>query len=253
MNKLVHRSKLFVGKNASTILTCMGGMGVITTTILAVKATPKALKLLEKAKEEKRGDLTKTEIVKTAGPSYIPAIASGAATIACIFGANILNKRQQAAIMSAYALLDNSYKEYKKKTIELYGEEANDNVIAEIAKDKYEETDLENEDDGKVLFFDYFSERYFRSTIEDVQRAEYRINRNLVMRDYAYLNEFYEELGIDPIDSGYKYGWSSGTNYERYWQQWIDFTHKKFVTDDGLEGYIIQMQHEPILGFEDYA
>lgn len=252
MNRLVHRSKLFLSRNSSTILTCAGGVGVIATSIMAVKATPKALKLIESAKEEKGEDLTHMETIRVAGPVYIPAVITGVSTLACIFGANILNKRDQAALMSAYALLDNSYKDYKKKVNELYGESAEVRVREEIAKDKYEE-DKHEVEDNKQLFYDYFSERYFESTIEAVQRAEYRINRTLIMRDYAYLNEFYEELGIEPIESGYKYGWSSGGNFARYWQQWIDFTHEKVVMDDGLECYIIVIQNEPILDFEEYA
>ena len=154
--------------------------------------------------------------------------------------------------MSAYALLDNSYKESKKKVIELYGEESDAHVKANIAKDKYEDTDIRPEN-GKQLFYDYFSERYFESTIEDVQRAEYRLNRTLTMRDYVYLNEFYELLGIDTIDAGYVLGWSVGSCLACYWQNWIDFTHEKVVMDDGLECYIVTMQCEPIPDFQNYA
>ena len=144
MNNLLSRSKLFCKRNGSTILTCIGGAGVVATTVLAVKATPKAIKLLEKAEEEKGEKLTKTEIVKVAGPVYIPTILSGASTIACIFGANILNKRKQASLMSAYALLDNSYKEYRGMVSELYGEEAEERIKSELAKDKYDEDFFEN-------------------------------------------------------------------------------------------------------------
>lgn len=252
MNNLVHHSKLFLNRNASTILTCVGGIGVAATAVMAIKATPKAMSLLDKARDEKGEDLTKSEIIRIAGPSYIPTIVTGVSTIACIFGANALNKRQQAALMSAYALLDSSYKDYKNKVAELYGEHAHERVRNDIAKDKYDESDIEVEENTQ-LFYDYFSERYFESTIETVQRAEYRINRHLVMRDYAYLNEFYEELGIEPIESGYEYGWSMGSNMDRYWQSWIDFTHEKVVMDDGLECHIIVMQNEPILGFADYV
>ena len=115
MNHLLHHSKLFFKRNSSTILTCVGALGVVTTSVLAVKATPKALALIEAAKEEKGEELTPVETVQVAGPVYIPAIVTGVSTIACIFGANALNKRQQAALMSAYALLDSSYKEYKAK------------------------------------------------------------------------------------------------------------------------------------------
>ena len=60
----------------------------------------------------------------------------------CIFGSNVLNKRQQASLASAYALLDTSFKEYKKKVIDLYNEEADIEIRNEIAKDKYEENDI---------------------------------------------------------------------------------------------------------------
>lgn len=254
MNRLVHQAQRFITKNAPTILTCVGGIGVIATSVMAVKATPKALDLLKEAKEEKGEDLTKLETVKVAGPVYIPAILVGVSTVSCIFGANVLGKRSQASIMSAYALLDSTYRDYKDKVEELYGEGASVKVREEIARDKYEEEDILGDDnDGKQLFFDYFSGRYFRATPEQVQRAEYVINRHLVMREYAYLNEFYEELGIEPIESGYDYGWSNGANMDRYWQSWVDFNHEKTVTDDGLECTIIVMHGEPILGFEDYS
>lgn len=251
MNKLVRKSQLFVKRNSSTILTCLGAAGVIATTITAVKATPKAVARLEQAKLEKGDTLTKLEIVQVTAPAYVPSILIGTATITCIFGANVLGKRQQASIMSAYALLDSSYKDYRKKVEDLYGEEVDTHIKKEVAKDKYKDGDVTVSKD-KELFYDLFSERYFESTIEEVQRAEYRVNRNLVMRDYAYLNEFYEELGIEPLDSGYRYGWSTGANMTLYWQTWIDFTHETMEMDDGLQCKIIEMQCEPILDFEDY-
>lgn len=75
-----------------TMLTCIGVVGVLGTAITTVKATTKANKLIENAKYAKGEDLTKMEIVKVAGPSYISPILFGAATIACMLGANILNK-----------------------------------------------------------------------------------------------------------------------------------------------------------------
>ena len=168
MNKLLQHSKLFVKRNGSTILTCAGCAGVVLTSVMAVKATPKAIRLLEAAEKEKGEKLTKLEAIKVVGPSYIPAIVIGVSTIACIFGANILNKRQQAALMSAYALLDNTYKDYQKKVEELYGDDANDQVKAEIAKDKYVDDEVTLTDDNKQLFYDEFSGRYFESTTHSI-------------------------------------------------------------------------------------
>lgn len=246
--------KLFFKRNASTILTCTGAIGVVATTIMAVKATPKALILLEQAEEEKGEKLTTTEAVVVAGPVYIPTVVVGVSTISCIFAANVLNKRNQASITSAYMLLDNSYREYKNKVKEMLGEDGELEIRNEIVKDKYNADDIpEDEDDGLELFYDEFSDRYFRSTLYKVQRAEYELNRNLVMRDYAYLNEFYESLDLAPVEEGFTVGWSVGSNLEYYWQEWIDFGHSKVLMDDGLECTIIYMMHEPRMDFDEYC
>lgn len=251
MNKLLRQSKTFLRRNGSTILTCVGGVGVVATAVMAVKATPKAVRLLEEAKKEKGEDLTKLETVKVAGPAYIPSILVGASTIACIFGANVLNQKQQASLMSAYALLDSSYKDYKKKVEELYGEEANGRIVEEIAKDKYEESDI-TVSDGKQLFYDDYSGRYFETTMEDVITAEYELNRIVTTQCGAYLNDFYELLGIEPTEYGDYLGWNAGELFDMYWNPWIDFRHEKVVMEDGLECYILTMLVEPSYDFENY-
>ena len=140
------KTKLFLKQNGSTILTCIGGIGVIATAVTAVKVTPKVVKLLEEERKLKDEELTKLEVAKIAGPYYIPSILIGVGTLACIFGANTLSRRQQASLASAYALLDSSFKEYKKKAIKLYGEESDKEIISEIARDKYIDEDIQVEE-----------------------------------------------------------------------------------------------------------
>lgn len=251
MNKLVNASKMFVKRNGSTILTCAGVSGVVATSVMAVRATPKALIMLHEAREEKGEDLTTMERIKTAAPAYIPTVLVGISTIACILGANALNKRQQASLMSAYALLDNSYKQYKSKVVDLYGEESDLRVREEIAKDKHA-GDGKVPDNDKVLFYDEFSGRYFESTTADVLKAEYEINKKLTTWGGVYLNEFYKLVGLPTTDYGDHLGWSAAGMYEMYWEQWLDFNHEKFMLDDGLEGYIITYGQEPTPGFEEY-
>lgn len=253
MNNLVKASVRFFRRNGSTILTWMAGVGVVGTVAVTTKATKEAVERVKHAEEAKGDVLTKTEVIKVAAPAYVPVVATGTATIACIFGANRLNKRQQAALMSGYALLDTSYKQYKKKVEELYGEDANQKVNEEIAKDHYENIDEDIKPKDKTrLFYDTFSMRYFESTIEKVQRAEYNLNRDLSMRDYVYLNEWYDYLGIDGIESGFNYGWTTWMNFDLYWQNWIDFSHTKTTMDDGLEVMVIDFFTEPQMNFEDY-
>lgn len=249
-HKLIRRSRAFLKRNSSTILTCVGAAGVVVTTVSAVKATPRALYLLEEAKREKGEELTKWEVVKATGPVYIPTVLLGVSTISCIFGANTLNKRYQASLISAYTLLDSSYKDYKKKVEDLYGEQVDNKIKAEIAKDRYEDPVELGEDEE--LFYDEFSERYFNATKYDVQQAEYRLNRDIQMQGWASLNDFYEYLDIDPIESGDALGWSEGGNFARYWQSWMDFNHHKVVMDDGLECTILSFFSEPYLEYESY-
>ena len=251
LQKFTKGAVSFVKRNSPMILTCVGAVGVVGTAVLTGKAVVKVSKLLEEAKEEKGEELTPIETLQVAGPVYIPAVFMGVATITCIFGANALNKKKQAALISAYTLLDSSYKEHKEKVNELYGEGADRNVRTEIVKDKYEENDI-SVDDGKQLFYDEFSERYFESTMEKVLEAEYELN-HIIARDCgAFLNEFYELLGIDKVNYGNYIGWSSFALVEMYWYCWIEFEHTKVTMDDGLECTIISMKQEPIFDPENY-
>lgn len=235
---LLNSSKLFLRRNSPTILTFLGAAGVVATSIAAAKATPKAMALLKKTKEEKGEELTKLEMVKVAGPAYIPAVAIGASTIACIFGANALNKKTQASIMSAYALLDTSYKQYKSKVKELYGENSDRNVKKEIAKDKFKDNDIHINNE-KILFFDFYSLRYFESTERLVLKAENRVNELLKLYGRASLNDFYESLGMPTAYTGYELWW----NVQKCPS--VEFTHDITTMDDGLECCVISMSVEP--------
>lgn len=244
-------NKHFWHRNGSTILTFLGGAGVIATTVVAVRSTPKALRLLEEATEEKGEDLTTVEKVKIAGPSYIPSILIGIGTLSCIFGANIMNKRHQAALVSAYTLLDSSFKEYKQKVEELYGENSDKVVSAELAKDNYEDEYEDEYEDDKRLFYDEYSRRYFRATNERVLRAEYELNKMVTEDNFASLNELYELLGIDKTDFGEYVGWSHSQLYEMYWSSWIHFRHQRVEMEDGMECYILHYT-DPMVEFDEY-
>lgn len=260
------KPNLFLKKNSATILTVAATAGVIITSVLSAKAAIKASRVLAH-KEEKKGEkLTFEETISAVWTIYIPPVVAGISTIACVFGANILNQRQQASLASAYALVDSSYKEYKAKLKELYGEEAHNNIVDAIAAEKCNDVHIfagsssqqlpstvsglassdtqEIESDSEPrLFYDEYSGRYFETTIEKVLLAEYHLNRNYILKGFARLNEFYEFLGLEPTDYGETAGWDiCGEIY------WIDFNHRKaFIGDDndGFECYIIEMPYYP--------
>ena len=260
IQKMLHESGLYIRKYSPVALSCAASIGVIVTAVVAVKATPKALVLIHTdSKKNHGGDphaYTKKEAVLSAWKCYIPAVAFGASTIACIMGANALNRRQQAALTSAYALVQNSYKEYKDKLKELYGEEAHNAIVNSIVAEKCKEVSISSPsfisnsslDFGEGMepeitrtFYDSFSQRYFESTIEKVIQAEYHLNRNFMFAGVIPLNDFYEFLGLERTDFGDKVGWSS-VNGDIYW---IDFNHHRLTLEDGMKIYIIDMVFEP--------
>ena len=240
------KSQVFLRKHSSTILTVVSAAGVVTTTVLAVKATPKALELLEEAKDEKGCELTVVETVKAAWKPYIPATITGLSTIACIFGANYLNTRAQASLMSAYAVLDSSYREYVEKSKELV-EDKDINIKHEIVKSKFDE-DMPL-DEEKELFFDYQSMRYFQSTFSEVKEAEYKFNQNFAMSGFACLNEFYDILGLPRVEYGYQLGWSTVLNDDVYGHDGLSFEYEKAELGDGMECWIMTMPCPPTLDY----
>lgn len=241
----------FLQKHSSSILAIVGAGGVIFTAVSAVKATPKALTLIDEAKKKKGEELTTVEVVQETWKCYIPTAVSGVLTIACIVGANILNKKHQASLTAAYALVNNRYHEYRDKVKDIYGEEADERIEREIMQAK--ETDLyapacigpatslnAGEYGDKVMFYDSFAERYFESTLVQVIEAEYHLNRNFILGGVVSLNDFYELLGLEPVEYGNDIGWSSFD--EIYW---IDFDNRKVQLEDGLECIIVSSLFDP--------
>lgn len=235
-------------RSSPTILTVVASVGVIVTTITAVRATPKAVKLLKEAELEKGENLTKVEIIRVAGPSYIPSALLGISTIVCIFGANALNQKKQASLMSAYVMLNESYKQYRKSAKIVYGEDADDKIHVEMAKDAMVATydwgyqvynmDMDSESE-RLLFYDLSSKKYFRTTMAAVLNAQYHVNRNLAIRGDCSLNEYLSFLGVEGIDGGDDLGWDISYMVEEMDCYWLDFNNYKSTLEDGLECIMI--------------
>lgn len=263
-NVLLNKSKLYLKRSSPTILTCVGTIGVVATSVLAVKATPKAITLIEQAEVEKslslgqnnesvNRQLTTLEVVRATWQCYIPTALVGLSTISCIFGANLLNKRNQASLVSAYTLLNQSYQQYRRSANIVYGDDADSKIKTQMAKDTYVSadgyslysTDMDPESE-QILCYDLFSKRYFNSTMAAVLNAQYHINRNLCLRGNTTVNEFYEFLGIDDIDCGDEIGWSMDVLMEGG-ITWLDFDNRQTTMDDGMVCCIISTLCDPII------
>lgn len=238
----------FVKNNSSKILSVVASFGAIATGAFSALGMYSALKDLKK-KEESNPHLSKKEKLFIALPHFIPSFGFATSTIACIIGIDILNKKQQNALTSAYMLLSNSYREYRNKVKELSGDETDLAVVSEIASKNLPEGKIS---ENKVLFYEAFSERYFESTMLDVMAAVYHYNRNFQLRQSASLNEFYDFLGIDRVE----YGDHLGFNAEQMWidgftAPWIDIHTQRAINCDGKEFYILQFDWDPIPNYTE--
>ena len=219
LSKIVRRVQHTLGKYSPQILTGIGVAGMVTTVVLAVKATPKALDLIEDKKEELDTDkLTVIDTVKVAWKPYIPAMATGVLSTVCIIGGNALGTRRTAALAAAYKISETALHEYKDAIIETVGEEKAKEVKEKVAQNKLDKNPVVEKqiivtNKGTFLCYDSLSGRYFQSDIETIRKAQNDINDYLFSEDYASLNMFYDFLGLEHTRLGAELGWKidSGT------------------------------------------
>lgn len=203
-----------VERESPTILTGLGVTGFITTVILAVRATPKAIWLLER--NEHAGDhiLSKTEIAKITWKCYIPTVLVGLGSIGCFVGANSISLRRNAVIASLYSLSEAALKEYQQKVIEVLGKSKEEKVHDALVQDKLDKDPASAKEvivtgKGETLFYDSWSGRYFKTDMETVRRIQNDLNaKQLGGEMYVSLNDLYDELGLECVEMGNHIGWS---------------------------------------------
>ena len=214
MTGLLHKAQNALNENAPVILTSVGIFGMFGTTVMAVKATPRAIELIERKREEKKVDkLPVIEIVKATWKCYIPAAVTGIASTGCLLRANSISTRRNAALLTAYNLSKSALNEYKEKVVETIGEKKEKTIVDAIAKDKVEKNQTPNSEvivteKGTTLCYDALFGRFFISDMETIKRAENALNRIITAHMYASLNEFYAEIDLPPVDMGSELGWN---------------------------------------------
>ena len=213
--KIAKSVRMTVSKHSPEILTGLGIAGMITTTVLAVKATPKALRLIEDAEEEKQEALTKSEVVKACWKCYAPATISGVFSTACLIGATSVNSRRNAALATAYKISETALTEYRDKVVETIGEKKETTVQDKLAEDRLKKDPIDKKEviitgKGKTTCYDYWSGRYFEGDIDQIKRAAIKLNQQMTLNAFGYasLNDFYDEIGLDHIGVGYDLGWN---------------------------------------------
>jgi hypothetical protein len=215
--KFARDVRLSLSRHSPEILIGIGIAGMVTTTVLAVKATPKALQLIEDKKEELDVEtLTPVEVVKTTWKCYIPTVISGVTSIACIIGSHSVNARRNAALATAYKLSETALTEYRDSVVETIGEKKERAVRDKVSEKQIEKNPISKTEvivtgKGNTLFFDPLSARYFYSDLEKIKRAENNLNKQIIcdaFDDGVTVNDFYAEIGLPPTDMGETLGWT---------------------------------------------
>lgn len=237
-------------KHSPEILAGIGVVGVVASTVLACKATMKINDVLEDAKDQldkvkevandpkyadqyNEDDAKKdisviyvqkgVEIVKI----YLPAIALGTVSLGCLLASNNILRKRNAALGAAYATLDKSYKTYRNRVAERFGDEVEKEIRYGIKAEKIEKTVIDEdgnevtvEEEVKVMDPNLYSDyaRFFDEASPYWQKdPEYNLmflkaqqqyaNDLLKARGRLFLNEVYEMLGIDKSKAGQIVGW----------------------------------------------
>jgi Family of unknown function (DUF6353) len=205
--------------NSPSLLTGLGVVGVVATGFLSFRAGFKSAQILHDAHfaREVEGDeepFTFTEKVKEVWPEIVPPVVTGAGTVAAVIGAHTIGSRRTAAVAAAYSLSEKAYAEYRDKVQEKIGEKKEQKVRDEIAQERVDKNPVSTSEviitgNGEVMCYDSLTGRYFKSTMENIRKAENEINKQIISHDYATLTDFYDKLGLRATSFSNEVGWNT--------------------------------------------
>jgi hypothetical protein len=250
MMRLYNNTKNGVQKHSPEILAGVGVVGTVASAVMACKATLKLDEILDECKETRdkikevaenpryekeyspedaKKDLTVnyTQTAVKIAKLYAPAVILGSASLGCLLASNDILRKRNAALSAAYMTVDKSFKEYRGRVAERFGEEVEKEIRYNI-KAQEVATLVANEDGSEVevtenvkvmdpnLYSDYA--RFFDEASPNWQNdAEYNLMFLKAQQQYAndllkakgrlFLNEVYDMLGIDRSKAGQVVGW----------------------------------------------
>lgn len=263
ISKTFNKAVFLTKKHSPEILMITGVVGIITSGVMACKATLKVNDILEEAKsdiekvhtvlndesvtEEKYSEMdskkdlaaiyiqTGLKLAKAYGPSLI----IGTLSITSMFASNNILRKRNVALAAAYAVVDKSFKEYRGRVIDRFGEEVDRQIKYNLKTMKVDEviTD-ENGKEKKVkkkievggpdmyspyaIIFDE-TNPYWEKDAElnkfFLQSRQAQANDKLRANGYLFLNDVYEMLGHEKTKAGQVVGWvydpdsGEGDNY----------------------------------------
>lgn len=231
-------------KHSPEILIGMGIAGAASSVIFAVKATPKAMILLEEKRQELGVEkLEAKEIIKTAAPVYILTAVSFGVSVACIVGASSVNARRNAALTAAYTLSESTLRTYRDKVLETVGEDKEREIRQKAAIEQQQSTPepqtlVVSSAAGQLKCFDSLSGRYFVSTKNEIDKAVNEFNRQLRDDMRISLNDWYDLIGLDTNKLGDMLGWDIERGY-------VETCYASRLDEDGLPCLVVNYVEPP--------
>ena len=251
MMRLFNNTKNGVQKHSPEILAGVGVVGTVASAVMACKATLKLNDVLDECKETRdkikevaenpryekeyspedaKKDLTVnyTQTAMKIAKLYAPAVILGSASLGCLLASNDILRKRNAALSAAYMTVDKSFKEYRERVAERFGDEVEKEIRYNI-KAQAIESIIANEDgsetvvveEGKVMdpnlysdyakFFDEFNPNWQNDpeyNLMFLKSQQQYANDLLRARGRLFLNEVYDMLGIERTKAGQVVGWT---------------------------------------------
>lgn len=253
VNGVTSKAVMKLKKHSPEILVVAGIAGTVVSAVLACKATTKVAEILDETKgtldtihegmetgaingqEYTNEDGKKDTVVVYAQTGmklaklYGPAIILGTLSITSILASNNILRKRNVALCAAYAAIDKSFKEYRGRVIERFGEQVDTELKYGIKAKKFEEIEVDPET-GKekkvkktvmvadpnlqsdyAVYFDSKSRNY--ETNPDYNRMFLKAqqafaNDKLQTRGHLFLNEVLDDLDLPRTPAGQIVGWT---------------------------------------------
>lgn len=205
----------FLKENATTVLTAGGVVGTITTAVVSFRAGYKTAEAVRDETDDRINPdahpLSNSEIAKLAVPHILAPVGTTVATVVAIIMANRLSAAQAAALAAAYGVSQKQLDEYKAKVAEKLGVNKTQKIQDELAQDRVDRNPPPSQIiviGDEVLCYDKATDRYFKSSMEKIKRAENALNLEIQRYGFAKAQFFYSEFEMDPTTWTQNAGWN---------------------------------------------
>ena len=166
------KAGLKLKKHSPEILVVGGVVGLVTSGVMACKATTKLSAILDDSKEqielfdkvaanpemvkeeytvedaEKDKKIVKVQTAVKVAKLYAPSIAVGVVSIGAIFASNNIMRKRNVALGAAYATVDRAFKDYRNRVVDRFGEELDKELRYNLKTKEVKET-VEDENGKK--------------------------------------------------------------------------------------------------------